>query len=1206
MAMLERFLVVFCLISFVSACGGGGGSSSGGQTPTSPTPSPPTPSEIISDPQNHSAAELKIAAKKLVDTGYRGQNTDANIDSELSQQVFAYLFAETTVEIPNLADNIFIDQLDENGNIDINFACFHGGSVSYKGKLNDNLVGKIFLSYSNCNTAQNGFPITGKVALNVIELTENSFVFEYYIDGLNWQLGNDVVRLSGFSLLSSEADTNLNAVTIENEQYALFTINNQQQLFLDATIEVREQDFVPTINLSGSLYIKDTGKIAFEFNGANGFPPFINTGELLLTGDKAATLKFEDHYVRYQEDENKDGIYETGAFLSKVDLYNGETVARQLVPIAEMSLPPVIYSPWVLNSSELNTTAQIEVEPGYISDPDTPLEQLQISFRWYINEEEVEGQITNILPPYLAVFGDKLEVSMIVSDSANTIESELSEIYLQDAPAEITVSNLPESIKPGDRIEFLVEVSDPDIATSDGTGGLISGPDGASINEDGLVSWTVPDNFYFSYQSFEFTFGIPQEDGSYTDIKAIPIRVDSDKAFPLARSGMEVPKSNKSMWVGDFDGDNLNEVLSTNGNSSIFLLEYKNGDYQQKWVYPFKVNSQGLIKQVLAANVDEDPEQEIIVVTENGISLISSLTSLSTELISVDEVILFATLEDIDGNGTPELAYLTGSGYYNEDIILNVVSLDNLDEPLFTSSVSNARQIQFSNVDQDNNLELITNNGLVYDAVTWENQWFSGNEFGDSLLTTGDYNGDDINEIVGADRWGNLAVYSATNKSQLDSFDNFNTCDLHSADINDDGTDELLVGDCQWGNITAYKLVDSELTELWSVSMQDHGSVSLTTGDSDNDGILEVHWGSGISTSGADIFVSADIDGDSVTLKEAEDRVQLDQYSSAGWSHITDSQDRAVFLIPSTGSGYEGSRVATLDILGNMEISEEISSNWDNSSFAVTTDFNNDGFGDIFLPSSSLYDGAFSALQLSDMSKHWSTSGDFDSTIGFIRAKDFNGDDFEDAIYIDGNILKAIDIENQTIIATFSFDSQINDFVPLIVDGSSAVVVAFGDKLSYLTVSGSVFAEQSFIEQSCDRVELINYDTDSDLELACLLPENGYNDNTALVIFEFDGQSLVEENRASIIGNVIDMAVDPTKGLEQNLFITSYSGDRYGYGFDNSTNHQIKKITPQGRAIWASPSLVGRPSDYGLKVRLNDEQKLEMMLSTNQMMYWID
>ncbi|WJG08690.1 hypothetical protein [Aliiglaciecola sp. LCG003] len=1207
MAVLSRSLCMLVCSLIVSACGGGGSSSSGDDG--GPTGNNPTPSQIIANAQDYSITELKRAATRLIDTRYTGKKTTASLDVDLSQQVFKYLFDDAATETPYVAGENFTDQVDSNGNIDIAFSCYYQGTVRYKGKLNGAFQGNLAITYSNCAQADNGFPITGSVALTINTLTETSVNLTYYFDNLGWTYDDQFIKLTGYSDFISTGYTYSDNYAVENNQYVLFSIDDQQ-LLLDAELDITTIDYQDSVNLTGELFIGEKGKVAFSLEDVEGFPPYISSGNVLLSADKQVTFDFgsatdsNSDFIRYLEDNDGDGNYDVGAYFVDIyELLNGSVSTKQLVALAQMSIPPSVGSPYLSNYGDINTTTAIGVEAGYYSDPDNSNDELVVSYRWYINDQLVSNQSSNTLPPYLAVYGDSVRAAVVVSDGINSTESPSLYIYLQDAPAEIKISDIPEVMKSGDVVQFRVTSYDPDIDMDEAAGTLVAGPEGAVIDGYGWVTWNVPTEFLFPFQIYDFTFSLPNEGDGDAEKIVVPIEVESDVAMPITRSGITVPANNKSMHVGDFDGDGINEVLSTNSTSSVFLLEFKDDKYQQKWVYPFKLPTKGRIVQVLKANLDEDAQQEIVVVTENGVNVIDGLDKQATALFETTEYITFATLKDIDNDGIPEMAFLSSPETYSDGYELHVVSLNAPELELFTTNVGSAKQVEFANVDDDNNLELVVNNGRVYDAVTWENQWFSGTEFGDANIALGDFNGDGIAEIAGADRWGDVSIYSAVDKSQLSSFSNFNTCTLLSEDLNNDGTDELIVGDCQWGNITAYNLQGNQLAVLWAVNMQDHGSTSLMSGDSDNDGKLELHWGTGVSSSGKDSFIAADIEIDSATIKDSSNAVQLDNYSSAGWSNITENNEKAVFFIPSTQSGYQGSRIVTLDEDGSYSLSDEISSNWDGSRHAVTTDFNNDGFGDIFVPSTDLYDGAFSVIQLYDNSTIWQVTGDYDSTIGVIQANDLNADGYDDALYADGRVLNAIDIENQTIIANYTFDNYINDFASTRINNTAVVLVSFANKLSFLIRNGAVFSEKSFIEKSCRRMALFNFDNDAQLELACLEVDQYSSSSQTLVVYELNNNTFTEVARNLANSYIYDLVADPSTDENQNLFVTTSKRDRLYDNYDNL--YQIKKMTSQGNVIWSSPGLVGEPSSYGLKVRMGSNQKLEFMLSTSQMMYWI-
>ncbi len=1195
MTSLGKVLVSVVGLSLLTACGGGGGGSSDNSpTPTPTPPSEPTSSQIIANASEYDSAKIQTASMSLIGERYTGKSTEVPLDPLNSQQIFNYLFNDYRTEIPELELNGLPDIIGGSNSLTQN--CYYGGSISYKGDLNSNSQGSVSLAFNNCQEFGWSPTLNGQAAIYIEQVSETASNMTLYFDNLNWQLDNNRFELTGYANFVENSSGNNYTVSVD--QHVLFIIDNQEQLLLESTVSTSYENGKQSTSLDGDLYISDLGKVAFTLPDTHEFPPYLFDSVVELVGDKKAEFTFSQQAILYAEDSNGDGAVDVGTYFSSIDeLLYGNAVDKQLVALDALSFPPVVSSP-VRNSWNVDTTTTIEVSEGYITDTDTPIEALEVSYRWYINNEIVEGQTSNILPARIAVYGDEVTVTMIVSDGSNVVESLPTYFSLADSPVTVELINVPDSIEPNQQVKFQALVVDPDIGTIDQSTALISGPAGSSIDEDGNVSWNAPDAFLFSEQSYEFKFGLAGGETEHTVI--VPIKVKSDKALPLARSGMEVPKLNNSMTVGDFDGDNLNEVLSTDSAHSIYLLAYQNGQYKQKWVYPYVLEGMGTIKQVIGVNLDNDSELEIFVVSEFGISVIDDLSSSARTLLSAD-YISFATLADIEGDGTLELAYLYKDSEYSNDTTVNVVSLNDVQTSLFSTSLDDAVQVEFANVDEDDSLEMISNNGLVYDTETWLNEWFSSQYFGDMGITAADFNDDGVDEIAGFDRWGNVSVYSAVDKAQLFSFDNFNTCTINHADVDGDDIHELLVGDCQWGNISSYDFINNELVVQSQVNMQGHGSVSLISGDADNDGEIELLWGTGISSSGGDGFIVADISDGTLSVDEEAIDFQLDQFSSAGWSQISQGEERAVFFVPKSSSGYDGSHIALFDADGDVEISEEISSNWDNSSIAVTTDFNNDGLGDIFLPNSHLYDGSFAAMQLLDNSIHWQIEGDYDSDIGVIRAKDMNADGFDDAVYVDGLSVKAIDIENQLLIATTTLDRYVVDLVPVTLGEKEALLVSSGDKLIMLTVNGSLFSEQSFVEQNCNRLELINFDDDADSELLCIVSNNT---NSQLYIYEIDDLSITEKARHEVDYRIMDVIADPSKTEQQDVFLV-VEGEEANGSWSYYSHYNVKKASREGDIIWSSPALIGTPTSHGLKARKSANGGVELLISTSSMMYWI-
>ncbi|MGY5449808.1 hypothetical protein ACVFI8_02485 [Agarivorans sp. MS3-6] len=1179
MKHIGRILLLSCSVVYTVACGGGGSES------TAP-PANTSSSDMIKNPSAYSVKQLEQAAESLVDLRYTGEQVNAPMDVALAQQLFINLFGESVNALPGLLSYRLIELVEAKGNVNLVTQCTNGGTLTYKGAIGSNYQGAISLDYDGC-LEDTGSQLDGQAAFRMVKLNENIADYVFYYDNLNWQrLGQSTV-VTGYSRQVEESYllTQSQRLLFSSKGYAPVRLSSEYNEAGDGSWSV-----------SGDLFIADKGKVAFSSDELSGSIPNFDEGSLLLVGDKATALQFDNDYIRYVEDINSDKLYDVGTYFSNSqELLVGDVSTKQLVALSELSLPPLVTEPyWNTFGDEVYTTTTITVEQGYYEDPDTADELLTISYHWYVNGTRL-AETSSTLAPYQAVYGDLLEVSMVVFDGANSVEGPRLTIELSDSPVQVAISNLPENVVSGEWVSFSVNMVDPDLQGTQTPAEMESGPSGATMDEQGEVNWQVPDNLLFPVQHYTFSFSLLGSD----EVELVTVEVHSNDKFPIVRTGTEVPYRNQSTWIGNFDQHEGNEILTVGHNSTVYLMEYLDGSYVQKWVYPFALPAEGEVKQALSADIDNDGQQEIIVVSEHGISLISDLASVATLLFSSDKYLQYARIVKTESGWL--LGYLEANSEYSYDgASLKVVNVEQPNTLVFSRDVLRAKQFVFANVDADTQLEIITNNGFVYDTETWENQWFYGEGFGNYLVAAGDIDGDGIAEIIG-DKTSHLYIYSAIDKSLRYQYSGNDYCDLITADISNDGVDEVILGGCQWGNIEVLQWDGVSLLALSQVSSQGYGIASLAVGDSDNDGQLEMHWAADVGSSGEDLFIIADLTEDAATIKPCNS-IQLDNYSTAGWSTITDNIEKAVFFSPSSESGYGGGRIFTLDKQGHTTVSDELSSNWDNSQYAITRDFNLDGFGDIFVPTTETYDGAIAALQLFDSSVHWQTAGDSGVDIGVIEASDLNGDGKDDLIYDEGSAIRVIDIDNQTILGSYSFNQYVNDITSYSSNDGNYVIVGLSESVSLLKVQNGVITLLNSQQQACRRVEMFNYDNDDALELMCFDEGTFFDQTSSFIVYEINNGTLTEVSRVKLTGSVLDIAIDPSSSSQQDVFAAIKIPEDYQY--DIEEKYYIQKMSAKGQAIWSSPYIVGEPKHRGINVRYSQDS-LEMLISTNKAAYWL-
>lgn len=1236
-------ILLLCTPLIIASCGGGGDADSSDDGNIPPTP-PVSDNRYLTEPEKLSSSELVSAYTKHTDALYTGKEETASVNMETSHQFLNYLTGDDNVVVPFFNISTFLTLINEDTtnlasvskrtiestprtqNINSRESCSYtnwwedtdAGNITYMGELNAQGEGTLKLEYDNCGYYPNA-RYSGNIFLSISSNDAESDNYDYYLffDELEifisyYEQDLKTIKLSGY--VHRKLDNNV-FNTKENIFYNFVNLNKHLHKKSDLSYNY-DTDFFSS---KGELFDSELGHVIFESNTLSIFSPMIDDASIKLKGDISSVITYQNGNHKYLEDRNNDDVFEVGTYIS--DLWSfiaDEPLIVELSDADTLSFPPVANSPYIWlddwQQNEATTSSTIIITDSYYFDRDTPNEDLTISYKWFINNELVEGVSGDTLPAFSAVFGDEVQASVVVSDGTNVVESSLSNvIFIADSlPIYSLVGEVPEKVSNGDIVEFQAVVTDPDLGDLElHAATLVSAPEGTTIDESGNVRWQVSESPLFYGQEYRFIF-TAQDNEEITNQHVESVIVESDKAFPIVRSGIEIPSVNHSVTIGDFNGDNSNEILSTDSNSRVFLLSNINDEYKQTWLYPFAFPTNGFIKQVIGVDLDEDANMEILVATEKGISVIYDIEQEAIPLWETDFNVKSIAVTRASNDDILVAVVTESGGYLNST--LSVFNIKQPDINLFNTTFDDtwSSEILFANVDSDDQVELITASGLVYDSSTWENQWYKGTGFGD-FITAVDLTGDGSAEIIGAEQWGEVAVFSALTKEKLDSFANFNTCSLQSVELDNNSDGEILVGDCQWGNITAYNWENESLIEAWKVSTVSHGSKSIAVGDSDNDGKQEIHWGTGGSSSGANSFVVANFSSNSAEQQWInESPSQLGNFFTAGWASIDSINETAVFLVSNTDSGYGEGRLFYMDSQGNTSISDEISSSYRYSQqYASVNDFNNDGFGDVFMPSSTSYDGTFSAVQLNDFTSHWEVSSQNNNDVGVIDSFDTNADGFEDAVYTHGSKLSIIDIHNEVILANIdtyeedSYRTNIIDFAVDIINNKPYIAISSDDQLSLWNKPESSYQKVSTLEHGCKRLNYINIDEDEQLELACLITTPYYYDTSIseFVVYEINDGMLVESKRFQVPFDVKDFVVDTSKASEQSIFVAIRNINDY---WQEPTHSQIVKVSSKGHVIFLSPKLVGEVHHRGLRYRYSEEKGNELLLSTNRAAYYIN
>ncbi|MDH5571667.1 MAG: FG-GAP-like repeat-containing protein [Gammaproteobacteria bacterium] len=415
---------------------------------------------------------------------------------------------------------------------------------------------------------------------------------------------------------------------------------------------------------------------------------------------------------------------------------------------------------------------------------------------------------------------------------------------------------------------------------------LNTSPAGMQIDSDtGVITWT-PSGIHFGGNTrYSFSVSATDDLGSITETASVSVSGNNNQ--PIVRSSARVPTKEKAIHIGDFDGAAGNEVLVTDNISLIYTLKWDpdlgdSGDFYQEWVYPFSLGNQAHIDAIDTVDVNNDGRLDIIVLNGNTVSVIDGITRTLAYSYEIPDALNGYAIDaaNIDNNVSNgiEIVTLVSKGTDQEQLNIFRLPTDENNHGLvnaWTSSVNNyGTDMLLANVDfADTQLEIITNKAFVFDGVSLTDQWTGAkpdNGFGTKIVAA-DLLGENIKFIIGLfseSGDGRLEVYSPQHNSDIfgaldvvwgtDETET-NRCSITVADIDGNGTEELIAGYCTTtasdnGDRISIMTAESQAafqsntwthaaTELFYDERRHGGIKSLSVGDIDNDGIPDVIWG---------------------------------------------------------------------------------------------------------------------------------------------------------------------------------------------------------------------------------------------------------------------------------------------------------------------------------------------------------------------------
>jgi len=407
--------------------------------------------------------------------------------------------------------------------------------------------------------------------------------------------------------------------------------------------------------------------------------------------------------------------------------------------------------------------------------------------------------------------------------------------------------------------------------------------------------------------------------------------------------------------------------------------------YQQVFAsryYPAPVN------RIVLADVLGDSRKEIVVALNDG-QIVFHDEITRQELGSIQTSCTYLkglAVADWDGDSTKELI-LTRSGH--------LYVYDPSGQLEWDLSGVSGNDVVVGQMDADPGMELALTDGNVIDAATRTIQWNWPSGFGFDLDLC-DFDADGMQELIAAETWSFIWSFDVDTQLPKWSLPTSNTAAIRVGDVDGDQVNELLVGEAQWGDVLAYDLVT--LQQLWAIPNPDHGVTDVGFGDVDQDGVAEIIWGAGATSSGEDHlhvgdwlsqsveWTSTDLDGPFVgPLRGDVDGDGIQEY---------------VLASAQSDSGYGSGRILVFDgsNLKLRAISPEIVNGRSFTGLRELRlrDVDQDGALDILVAADELYDGAIEVYGF-DVSNQftlkWSNASQpFGAPFASVDALDVDGD----------------------------------------------------------------------------------------------------------------------------------------------------------------------------------------------------------------------
>jgi hypothetical protein len=470
---------------------------------------------------------------------------------------------------------------------------------------------------------------------------------------------------------------------------------------------------------------------------------------------------------------------------------------------------------------------------------------------------------------------------------------------------------------------------------------------GVKINYPQSILQTSKATSVFREKSFVSSSN--QSAGTKTNITA-----NVDNLYSIMGSSI----GRNSMHSVDIDNDGFLEIVCSAANNTFgtgnfwYIMRYSSETNSWEKIWTSFIGSKS-INTIEVADYDGDGIKEILLGYSDGtIDIYNGKTrELKKSLMVSSDGITSIVFADADNDSNNELVIATSAKTYILDPFSYITKY---------TLPKGGNYVRVGKLDDSGKNEIVLSSGFVYKltgstlSLVWN---FIAS--GDGYVELSDIDKDGKQEIVFAQQWYYIYVYDVdTQTTKYSIKTNLDINSLLLTDVNNDGVDEIIYGDGQWGSINCYNSVTQ--AKLWSVTNPEHGVCAINYADVNGDGSKELIWSAGWTSTGSDYLYVYNVAQNNLIWRSEDIE---GPFSAIATGDVDgDGKDEIVAVSYKSESSYDSGILFIFDA-SNNKLKWKCPSTffpfiWQGLYTVAIADVDNDGINDIVVAGDNLYDGA--------------------------------------------------------------------------------------------------------------------------------------------------------------------------------------------------------------------------------------------------------